>query len=122
MISNREIRRISTLYGKLLQLDEKDANLAALLPGAAVYVRRIRKSIVEMDKLSILQLFHPPLAKILLELQQTGTIEALDELIQLTPAGLFDMMKIKGLGPKKLLVLWRRAKIDNIHDLLAACK
>src|SRR5947207_11969223 len=122
MISNREIRRIFTLYGKLLQLHEKAPTLAIILPNAAFYVRRIRKEIMSLDKSSIRKLFRPPIAKIILELQQTGTVEALDELIQLTPSGLFEMMRIRGLGGKKLSVLWNVAKIDSIDSLLDACK
>lgn len=60
--------------------------------------------------------------KIFSELNRSGTIGDLDELIQLTPAGLFDMMRIKGLGGKKLWALWKKAHIDNIEDLLAACR
>jgi DNA polymerase (family 10) len=122
MISNREIRRIFTLYGKLLQLHEKEPALAELLPSAAFYVRRVRQEIITLDKASVKKLFRPPIAAIILELQQTGTIEALDELIQLTPAGLFEMMRIKGLGGKKILLLWKKAKIDTIDGLLKACK
>src|SRR5207302_5975505 len=41
---------------------------------------------------------------------------------QLTPPGLFEMMRIRGLGGKKLSVLWRVAKIDTVAALLEACK
>src|SRR4030095_8420978 len=60
--------------------------------------------------------------KLLTELQDSGTIASLDELIQLTPAGLFEMMRIKGLGGKKLALIWRSAKIDTIDGLLKACR
>ena len=52
----------------------------------------------------------------------SGTIGALDELVQLTPQGLFEMMRIKGLGGKKLSALWKIAGIDSIDALLDACK
>jgi DNA polymerase (family 10) len=122
MISNREIRRMFTLYGKLLHLHEKQPELAAMLSSAAFYVRRIKKDIITLDKYSVEKLFRSPIAKIILELQHTGNIEALDELIQLTPAGLFEMMRVKGLGSKKLLLLWKKAKIDTVDELLKACK
>ena len=85
-------------------------------------MRRIRQNIISLDKSATRKLFRPAISRIIVELKQTGTIEALDELIQLTPAGLFEMMKVKGLGPKKLLLLWRKAKIDTVQDLLKACK
>jgi DNA polymerase (family 10) len=55
-------------------------------------------------------------------LKQKGTIPQLDELIELTPGGLFEMMQLKGLGGKKLSVLWKTAGIDSIESLMEACK
>jgi DNA polymerase (family 10) len=46
---------------------------------------------------------------------KNGTIAALDELIQLTPAGLFELMRIKGLGGKKLAIIWHVLKIDTME-------
>ena len=122
MISNREIRRMFSLYSKLLQLHAKQPELAAVLSNAAFYARRIKKDIITLDKSSVEKLFRPAISKVIVELQHTGNIEALDELIQLTPAGLFEMMKIKGLGGKKLLLLWKKAKIDTVDELLKTCK
>jgi DNA polymerase/3'-5' exonuclease PolX len=68
------------------------------------------------------KLFRPPVARLLAELQKTKTIAALDELIQLTPAGLFELMRIKGLGGKKLAVIWHTLKIDTMEALLEACQ
>ena len=79
----------------------------------------------EVENLSEAQfpsLFRPQIIALFKELQSSGSIEALDELIQLTPSGLFDMMRIPGLGGKKLAVLWKVGKIDSIEQLLAACR
>jgi DNA polymerase (family 10) len=122
MVTNKEIRRMLTLYAELLQLHEQDPKLAKSLSGAAYYIRRIKPEIISLGKNEITELFRPPIAKVLKELKDTGTIEALDELIQLTPAGLFEMMRIKGLGGKKLALIWRTAKIDTLEGLLKACK
>ena len=43
-------------------------------------------------------------------------------LIQLTPAGLFELMRIKGLGGKKLSIIWHALKIDTMEGLLKACQ
>ncbi len=55
-------------------------------------------------------------------LPQKTAVEALDELVELTPQGLFEMMRIKGLGGKKLAILWNKAKIDSPDALLQACR
>jgi DNA polymerase (family 10) len=122
MVSNREIRRLFGLYSELLLLHKKDETLAKWLSGAAYSLRRITVEVSGEPARVTRKLFRPAIAKIVKELSTTGTIAALDELIQLTPSGLFEMMRIKGLGGKKLAVLWKVAKIDSIDTLLKACK
>jgi DNA polymerase (family 10) len=122
MISNKQISRSFGLFAELLQLHQQDERLAELLSGAAYRIRRLDEAVIEMDNTEFKSQFRPQVIDVLMELKETGTIQALDELVQLTPSGLFDMMRIKGLGGKKLAVLWKTAKIDNIEDLLHACK
>src|SRR5688572_32480510 len=122
MISNKEIRRLFSLYAELLNLHRKDAKFAKVLSGAAYYTRRLRQDIMSLDKNDISKIFRPPVTRLLTELQKTGTIAALDELIQLTPAGLFELMRIKGLGGKKLGIIWHILKIDTMEGLLKACQ
>ncbi|MBV9962008.1 MAG: DNA polymerase/3'-5' exonuclease PolX [Parafilimonas sp.] len=122
MPSNLETSRLFNLYAELLLLHSKDEKLAALLSGASYRMRNYSIEILSLDKKELAELFRPEVIKVLTELSATGTIEALDELIQLTPQGLFDMMRIKGLGGKKLSILWTQAKIDSIDTLLKACK
>ncbi len=122
MVSNREIRRMLSLYAELLLLHRQDEKLAGTLSSAAYYMRRVGEKVMDMGKDQIKEQFRPAIAKLLLELQNTGTIEALDELIQLTPSGLFEMMRIKGLGGKKLALLWHVGKVDTLDGLLNAAK
>src|ERR1043165_8266856 len=122
MVSNRDIGRLFAVYAELLLLHDKDKHLSALLSGAAYRIRRMTEEVAESNKTELLKAFKPAICRLVDELQTTGTIEALDELIQLTPAGLFEMMRIRGLGGKKLSVLWNRAGIDSMNALLNACK
>ena len=122
MISNREISRAFSLYAELLLLHNQNERLSALLSGASYRIRRMNEDIISLSKPELLKLFKPDIVTILIELRKTSTIEALDELVQLTPPGLFEMMRIRGLGGKKLSVLWKTAKIDTVEGLLHACK
>lgn len=122
MHSNREIGRLFSRYAELLQLHEEDARLADYLSGAAYRLRNIEEEIIELPKAELRKLFRPQIVKIIEELETSGAIEGLENLIQLTPSGLFDMMRIKGLGGKKLATIWKKAKIDTVEDLLAACE
>src|SRR5690242_17540429 len=121
-MSNREISRLLNLYAELLLLHQKDERFSALLSGAAYRLRNISEDVIKLNKQELSNLFRTQVISVIEELQNTQTIEALDELIQLTPQGLFEMMRIKGLGGKKLSALWKTAKIDSIDALLEACK
>jgi DNA polymerase (family 10) len=122
MKSNSDIARLFNLYAELLLLHGMDEKLSHLLSGAAYRIRRIEEPLTKFLRPELVKLFRPQVADQIEEFKNTGTIESLDELVQLTPSGLFDMMRIKGLGGKKLSVLWKTAKLDNIEDLLKASK
>src|SRR5688572_181003 len=114
MLSNRETGRLFSLYAELLLLHAKDEKLAGILSGAAYRMRNVSGELSQLSKKELSVTFRPDVVRLIEEIQKTGTISSLDELIQLTPGGLFDMMRIRGLGGKKLSVLWKIAGIDNI--------
>ena len=122
MLSNREISRLFGLYAELLKLHSKDERLANLLSGASYRIKRFAEPILQLNRTDLSTQFKPDVIKVLDELRTSANINDLEELIQLTPAGLFEMMRIRGLGGKKLSVLWHAAKIDSIDALLEACK
>ncbi len=57
----------------------------------------------------------------IIEIFDTGKMKVLDELISKTPHGIMEMMKIKGIGPKKIFIIWKEMEIENIGELLYAC-
>ena len=60
------------------------------------------------------------LAKVL-EMLDTGRLSILDEYIRNTPAGVLEMLNIKGIGPKKIHTIWKEMEIESIGELLYAC-
>jgi DNA polymerase (family 10) len=58
----------------------------------------------------------------LLELCATGTLTYLEEIRAGIPPGVFDMMKIQGLGPKKTKALWEQLAITSLEELEKACR
>ena len=122
MLSNQEISRMFSLYAELLLLHQREERLSELVSAAAYRIRRMDEAVLELEKSASLKLFRPLIVALLAELARTSTIAAFDELVQLTPPGLFDMMRVKGLGGKKLALLWKTGKIDTLEDLLMAAK
>ena len=50
----------------------------------------------------------------------TGRVAELDELRARVPAGVLDMLRIPGLGPKKAMTLYTEVGVDSVDALLAA--
>jgi DNA polymerase (family 10) len=121
-VANSAISRLFNLYAELLQLHETDEKLASKLSSAAFRLRKFPSDVTEMPTAELTTHFQPEIVHLIEQLRKKGTIHALDELIQLTPPGLFDMMRIRGLGGKKLSVIWKTAGIDSIEQLLKAAK
>lgn len=51
------------------------------------------------------------------EIMNTGTLEALQNLLEELPTGLPELMKIPGLGPKSIHVLYRDLGVKNMEEL-----
>lgn len=122
MVTNQDIARQFRLYAELLLLHQKDERLSDHLAGAAYTIQHMDEAVASLPPQERCKRFRPTITPILDTLTGTGRLDALDELVELTPAGLFDMMRIKGLGGKRLAVLWHTAKIDTVEDLLKAAK
>ena len=57
-----------------------------------------------------------------LEQLETNTLTVLENLIKETPVGIIEMLQnIKGLGPKKIAIVWKEMGIESIGELLYAC-
>jgi len=55
-------------------------------------------------------------------LHKTGRLEELDSLRSQTPPGLLDLLKLPGMGPKKVKSLYEELQIDGLAALKAACE
>lgn len=90
---------------------------------AAFQLGRIQEHVMTLDKevLDQKQGIGKSIAAKIIELRETGTIAVLDELMAITPPGLIEILKIKGLGGKKVGVIWRDLGIETIGELLYAC-
>lgn len=56
------------------------------------------------------------------EFIKTGKIESLDRERKSIPKGLYELMEVQGLGPKKIYFLHKNLKIDNLEKLREAAK
>nr|WP_293012578.1 DNA polymerase/3'-5' exonuclease PolX [Mongoliibacter sp.] len=79
----------------------------------------VDKSIEELQKISGVG---KSIAEVIYSFYTTGSSAYLDELLDKTPMGILEVLEIKGLGPKKVKVLWEQMDITSTHELLEACQ
>ncbi len=62
------------------------------------------------------------IAEVIFSLGDTDTHDYLEDLLQKTPSGILEILEVKGLGPKKVKILWEEKGITSVHELLEACQ
>jgi DNA polymerase (family 10) len=93
-------------------------NAARLLAGVTDDLGELVKS----GKLRSIKGIGESTAKIISDLVTTGSSPDHESLKKLFPPGIFDMMKVQGMGPKKVSVLYKKMKIASLDDLEKAAK
>ena len=97
----------------------KSKNLSFAARGLDKYPGRIAN--LDLDALYAIPGVGKVVVQIVQDIAQTGTCADLEAMVEQTPPGILDILKIKGLGPKKVGVIWRELGITELDDLLAAC-
>lgn len=124
LMNNAIIADNLSLLSKLMEI-HGDNSFKAKSYSSAAYT--IDKLPVELSSLPVEKIFSikgigEATGKKIIEQLNTGKLAALDEYMQKTPTGIFQMLHIKGLGPKKIATIWKDLEIENIGELLYACE
>lgn len=117
------IARTLRLLSQLMELQEENPFKIKSMANAAF---KVDKSAVKISTLSLEQLekvdgIGKSIASKVDELNRTGSIEELTQLLQQTPSGIVEMLSIKGLGPKKVQIIWKQLGLESIGELYYAC-
>ncbi|MBI4430437.1 MAG: DNA polymerase/3'-5' exonuclease PolX [Candidatus Omnitrophica bacterium] len=62
------------------------------------------------------------IAGLIMEYAEKGTVKDHRDLLKKTPPGLLEMVKIPGLGPKRVKMIYRRLDVKSVGELEYACK
>jgi DNA polymerase (family 10) len=91
---------------------------------AAYTLDKLTEPVVDMSSSQLFAIkgIGEAIGKKIQEIIETKRLTILDEYIQKTPPGILEMLKIKGLGPKKIVTIWKELEIESIGELLYACE
>lgn len=123
-MENSHIIRALKLAAQLMELHEENQFKIRSYTNA---VFALEKLDIDLARLSVDELARQEgvgksIAQKIYSLNQQGTFEELDNLLALTPPGVLDMMRIKGVGPKKIRTLWKELGLESTDALLEACE
>lgn len=122
-MNNKEIAGIFSLLAKLMELHGENSFKAKAYSSAAFRIEKLPQSL-ENSNLKALSI--PGIGTAIWEkihlIVESGNLPLLDEYLKKTPAGVVDMLSIKGIGPKKIALLWQELGIESIGELAYACQ
>jgi len=80
------------------------------------------KLLISTDRLTKIKGIGGGLAEKIIELVETGKLLYHDDLKKSLPSGLIEMLRIPGLGPKRVKILYERLKIKTVSELKEAAE
>src|ERR1700752_1870842 len=123
MLDCYDIAEKLRLTSKLMELhDGNQFKIRALANGAfRLSKMHIAPEDFTEEKLAQQEGIGKSLSKTIVEIAHKGSSAELDGLIEKTPAGVIEMLSVKGIGPKKVKQLWHELQVESPGELLYAC-
>jgi len=110
--------------GTLLELKGENAFRTNAYHNAARTIENLEEDLEEVvtqGRLGAIPGIGAGMSEKITTLVQTGRLPYLDDLRAKVPAGLVAMLRIQGLGPKKVKALYDQLAVDDLDKLRAAC-
>lgn len=123
MMNNYAIADNFSLLSKLMDIHGDNSFKAKSYAAAAFTIEKLPSQLATLpaDQIFKIRGIGDSIGKNIVEQLETGRLSALDDYLKKTPAGILEMLSIKGLGPKKIATIWKELEIETLGELLYAC-
>lgn len=126
-MENKEIARLLAETADLMEIGGEDGFRIRSYRNAAAVVESHPERIADIArnperKLTDIGGIGKGIAAVVLELIERGSFERRDEMLKRYPASALELLKIQGLGPKSIALLYEHHGVRNIDDLERACR
>jgi len=123
-LENKKIIKLFKLAAELLELHDENPFKIRSYVNAAATLELVEeplegKTQAELEKINGVG---KGIAAKIVELNTTASFEELDQLLAATPPGVVEMLRIKGIGPKKVRTIWKELGTETVEELLTACE
>lgn len=122
-MTNQEIADIFDLLSKIMDLHGENSFKTKTYSTAAYRIEKLAQPLTSMDtaQLHSISGIGDAVIKKIQEILLTGKLSLLEDYIAKTPPGVLEMLSIKGIGPKKIALLWKELGLETIGELEYAC-
>ncbi len=122
-MTNSQIAEHFELLSKLMDIHGENSFKVKSYSIAAYNIEKLPAEATTMSDAELFSMkgIGDSTGKKILQLINTGHMAELDKLIAATPPGILEMMQIKGLGPKKIAIIWKEMGIESVGELEYAC-
>ena len=122
-MDNKTIARTFKLCGQLMELYNENPFRTKAMASASFKIDKLPFSAIDasLEQLSEQPGIGKSTAERIRQVIESGSFPELDNLLAKTPEGILEMLKIKGLGPKKVQIIWNDLEIESVGELYYAC-
>ncbi len=122
-MTNKEYANQFQTLAKLMELHEENSYRIKSYTNAYRIIRGISDPVHEMNLAEVKQVkgIGDAIGQKIQELRLDGKMKLLEEYKAQTPPGIVQLLGIKGLGVKKIKMLWNELEIQSPGELLYAC-
>lgn len=122
-MDNYSISDNFSLLSKLMDIHGENSFKAKSFASAAFTIEKLPSPLKDIPRDEIFRIkgIGESTGKSILEMLDTQQCSLLNHYMEITPAGILEIMKIKGLGPKKIATIWKELEIESMGELLYAC-
>ncbi len=122
-MENKLIARHLRYLSQLMELHEVNPFKIKSIANAAFKVDKLPfpiagKTTAELERIDGIG---KSTAEKIADLLATGTLKETEKYLSETPEGIVEMLGIKGIGPKKIVIIWKELHIDSVGELYYAC-
>lgn len=122
-MTNKEFAKLFSELASLMELHNENTFKIKSYSNAYLTLRKLDGDINEMSEaeLEAIPGVGKAIASKIMEVISTGHMATLEKYREMTPEGVREMLKVNGLGPKKIDAIWRKLNISSPGELLYAC-
>ena len=126
-MENKEIARLLSETADLMEIAGEDGFRIRSYRNAAAAIESHPERVVDIVRATEGKITGIPgvgkgIAFALVEIVQRGSFDRRDEMLEKYPASALELLKIQGLGPKGIALLYQHYAVRNVDDLEKICR